>query len=60
MEIDQFNQQHQNNDTFCRPKVVNTQCNIGSEKYPDAGGNCNCAIDNFSLAFREILSVAGI
>ena len=36
---DQFNQQHQNNDTFYRPSVVNAQCTHGSEKFPDAGIN---------------------
>ena len=31
IQRDQFNQQHQNNDTFHRPSVVNAQCIIGSE-----------------------------
>ena len=59
MQKDQFNQQHQNNDTFYRPSVVNVfigQCNIGSEKLPDAGINCDYAIDKYSQAYGEIVS----
>ena len=41
MQRDQFNQQHQNDDTFYRPAVVNAQCVIGIEKFPDAGINSN-------------------
>ena len=55
MQRDQFNQQHQNNDTFCRPSVVNGQGFIGSEKIPDAGTNCNYAIDKFSQAYAEVV-----
>ena len=46
MQRDQFNQQHQNNDTIYRPSVVNAQCIIGSEKIPDADLYCNYGIDN--------------
>ena len=56
MQRDQFNQQHQNNDTFYRPSVVNAQCVIGSEKIPDAGLNCNYAFDKYSQAYGEIVS----
>ena len=56
MQRDQFNQQHQNNDTFYRPSVLNAQCNIGSEKFPDAGLNCNYAIDKYSQAYVEFVS----
>ena len=56
MQGDQFNQQHQNNATFYRPNVVNAQCIIRSEKYPDAGINCNYAIDRYSQAYGEIVS----
>ena len=45
MQRDQFNQQHQNNDTIYGPNVVNVQCDIGSEKIPDAGISFNYAID---------------
>ena len=45
MQRDQFNQQHQNDDTFCGPNVVNVQVTIGSEKYRVGGINCNYAID---------------
>ena len=41
MQRDQFNQQHQNNDTFQRLSLVKAQCNIGSEKFAGAGVNCN-------------------
>ena len=47
MQRDQFNQQHQNNDAFYRPNVVNAQCIIGNEKFPDAGINCIYAINRY-------------
>ena len=50
MQRDQFNQQHRNNDTIYIPSVVNAQCSIGSEKYPDAGIKCNYGIDKYSQA----------
>ena len=56
MQRDQFNQQHQNDDIFHRPSVVNAQCIIGSEKFPDAVMNCNYAIDKYSQAYGEIVS----
>ena len=56
MQRDQFNQQHQNNDTFYRPSVVNAQCSFGSEKLPDAGINCNYGADKYSQAFEELVS----
>ena len=56
MQRDQFNEQHQNNDIFCKPNVVNAQCIIGSEKFPDAGIICNYAIDEYSQAYGEFFS----
>ena len=56
MQRDQFNQQHQNNDTFYRPSVVNAQSILGSEELPDAGINCNYAFDKYSQAYGEIVS----
>ena len=56
MQWDQFNQQLQNNDSFYTPSVVNAQCINGSEKLPDAGINCDYAIDNYSQAYGEIVS----
>ena len=56
MQRDQFNQQHQNNDTYYRRSVVNAQFIIGSEKFPDAGINCKYAIDDYSQAYGEIVS----
>ena len=56
MQRDQFNQQHQTNDTFHRPSVVNAQCIIRSENFPDAGINCNCDFDRYSQAYGEINS----
>ena len=41
MQRGQSNQQHQNNDTFYRPSVVNAQAIIGSEITPNAGINCS-------------------
>ena len=56
MQRDHFNQQHQNNDTFYRTSVLNIQCIVASEKFPDAGKNCNYAIDKYSQAYGEIVS----
>ena len=56
MQRDQLNQQHQNNDTFYRPSVVNAHCIIGSKKYLGARIDCNYAIDKNSQAYREIVS----
>ena len=33
MQRNLFNKQHQNNDTFYGPSVVNAQCTIGCEKF---------------------------
>ena len=56
MQRDQFIQQHQNNDTFYRPSVVNAQGTIGSEKFSDADINFKYAIDENSQAYGEIAS----
>ena len=56
MQRDQFNQQHQNNDTFYRSSVLNAQAIIGSEKFPEAGINCKYAIDKYLQAYGETVS----
>ena len=56
MQRDQFNQQHQKNDTFYRPGGVNAQIIIGSEKFPDAGIICNDAVNKYSQAYGETFS----
>ena len=56
MQRDQFNQQHQINDTFYQPNVANSQCIIGSEIIPAAGINCNYAIDKYSQAYGQVVS----
>ena len=56
MQRDQFNQQHQNNDTFYGPSVVNPQAIISSEKYPDAGISCIYVFDKFSQPYGEFVS----
>ena len=56
MQRDQFNQQHHNNDIFCRPSVVNAQCITRSENFSDTGINFINTYDNFSQAFGEIVS----
>ena len=56
MQRDLFNQQHQNNDTFYRPSVVNAQCLTGCENFPDARIHCNYAIDEYSQAYAETVS----
>ena len=35
-----------NNDTFCRLPVTSTQCNIGTERYPDSALLLNYDDDN--------------
>ena len=56
MQRDQFNQYHQNIDIFYIPSVVDAQCIVGSEKFPDAGIYCNYAIDKYSQAYGEFVS----
>ena len=60
MQRNQFNQQHQKNDTFYRPSVVNDQCVIGSENYTDAGINCGYAIEKYSQAYGKLLPVLNL
>ena len=55
MQRDQFDQQHQNKDTFYTPNVVNAQFIIGSEKVLDSGKNCSFAFDNYSPAYGGIV-----
>ena len=56
VQRDQFNQQHQNNDTFNRPSAVNAQCFVGSENFPAAGKNFNYAIDKYSQTYSAVVS----
>ena len=35
--------------------MANAQCIIGSEKFPDAGLNCNYAIETYSQAYGEFV-----
>ena len=56
MQRGQFNQQHRNKDTFYRSTVVNAQAMIGSENVPDAGINCNCAIDKNLQTYGKIVA----
>ena len=56
MQRDQINQQHQKNDTFRKPSVVNAQCVIGNVKLPDAGKNCSYVFEKYSQAYGEIVS----
>ena len=53
--VDQLNQQHQNNDTFYRPNVVNAQWIIGCENLPDEGKFSKYALDKYSQAYDEIV-----
>ena len=55
MQRDQFNQQHQKTDTFYRSSVVNAQCVISSEIFPDAIINSKYALDKYSQADRGIV-----
>ena len=54
MQRDQIIQQHQKNDKFYRPSVVNAQAIMGSKNFLDAGKNCSYAIDKYSQAYGEI------
>ena len=57
MQRDQFNQQHQKNDPFCRPSLVMAQCIIGSENFADAGIICNYAIEKYSKQMEKLFFV---
>ena len=41
MQRDQLHQQHQRINTIRRPRVLNPQCLIGSENYPEQEKNVN-------------------
>ena len=41
-------------DTFCRLPIVSAQCNIGTEKYPDAGIILVYDDDDYSQAYTQI------
>ena len=56
MQVDQFNQQHKCNDTFCRPSEISAQCIVGCAKFLEAGIICIYAIDKYSQAIGEIVS----
>ena len=51
---DRQDSQTLNNDTFCRLPVVSAQCNIGTEKYPDAGILLNYDDDDFGQGYHQI------
>ena len=51
---DRQDSQNLNNDTFCRLPVVSAQCNIGTEKYPDAGILLNYDDDDYSQGYHQI------
>ena len=42
------------NDSFCRLPVVSAQCNIGTEKYPDAGILINYDDGEYSQGYNQI------
>ena len=56
MQKNQFNHQHQNNDTFHKPSLLNAQFVMGSEKYQDAGINCTYAVNKCSQAYGAFVS----
>ena len=51
---DRQDSQNLNNDTFCRLPVVNAQCIIGTEKYPEAGILLNYDDDDYSQGYHQI------
>ena len=57
---DRPNSQNLNNCTFCRLPVVSAQCNIGTEKYPDAGILLNNDDDDdLSQGYSQIKETLG-
>ena len=51
---DRQNDQNLNNDTFYRPLVTSTQCNIGTKKYPDSGILLNYNDDDYSQGYGQV------
>ena len=51
---DRQNDQDLNNDSFYGPLVTSTQCNIGTEKYPDSGILLNYNDDDYSQGYGQI------
>ena len=51
---DRQDSQNLNNDTFCRLPIVNAQCIIGTEKYPDASILLNYDDDDYSQGYHQI------
>ena len=51
---DRQDSQKLNDDTFCRLPVVSAQCNIGNERYPDAGILLNYEDDDYSQGYSQI------
>ena len=60
MQRNQFNQQHQNNDTFYRRSLVNAQAIIGSEKFPDAELIVIKLLINIRKLMENLFHVLGI
>ena len=50
---DRQDSENLNNDSFCRSSVTIAQCNIGTEKYPDAGTLSNYADDDYSQGYSQ-------
>ena len=50
---DRQDSQNLNNDTFCRLPVVGSQCNIGTEIYPDAGILLIYVDDDYSQGYSQ-------
>ena len=50
---DRQDSQNLTNDTFCRLPIVSAQCNIGTEKYPDAGILLNYDDDDYSQGYHQ-------
>ena len=51
---DRQDSQNMKNDAFCRLPVVNAQCIIGTENYPDAGRILNYDDDYYSQGYGQI------
>ena len=51
-QLDRQDSQNLNN-AFCLLPIVGAQCNIGTEKYPDAAILLNCDDDDYSQGYHQ-------
>ena len=54
-QTDRLDSQERPNGLFFQSSILNAQCIIGTEKYPDVGLNCDYMNANYSQAYGEIV-----